>query len=313
MSARDDGRLTLGEPGGELELTLLTSLGMVASSLLHRGEELLALRGGAAAYASAREGSTFGIPLLAPWANRLSAWEYSAGGRTVELDHTSTVVHIDRSSGLPMHGLLGASRYWTVTDHDSASVVAELDLGAHAELLAAFPFPHRLAYRARVGGGSVEVAVTLTPTSDLAVPVAFGFHPYLTLPGSPRESWTLELDVKRRAVLSDLGLPTGEHVDVVPGELDGPLADRVFDDSYDRLSGATPRFALADGRRRVELTFLEGYEVAQIYSPIGASFVCFEPMTAPVDALRSGQGLRFVEPGSAFTARFSVSVSASRG
>ena len=59
---------------GELEATFHPELGMVGSSLRHRGEELLGQRGGLAKYASA--GSSFGIPLLHPWANRLGSWEY---------------------------------------------------------------------------------------------------------------------------------------------------------------------------------------------------------------------------------------------
>ena len=39
-----------------------------------------------------------------------------------------------------------------------------------------------------------------------------------------------------------------------------------------------------------------------------SSFICFEPMTAPANALRSGDGLRLLAPGERYLARFSVSV-----
>ena len=51
-----------------------------------------------------------------------------------------------------------------------------------------------------------------------------------------------------------------------------------------------------------------GYPAAQVFSPPGADFICFEPMTAPTNALRSGVGLRLVEAGDAFTAAFSIAV-----
>jgi galactose mutarotase-like enzyme len=53
---------------------------------------------------------------------------------------------------------------------------------------------------------------------------------------------------------------------------------------------------------------VRGFPVAQVFSPPGAPFVCFEPMTAPTDALRSGMGLRRVAPGDAFTAVFRIAV-----
>ena len=58
---------------GPLAATFLPELGMLGISLRHRGEELLALPGGLDGY---RAGNVTGLPLLAPWANRLGANRY---------------------------------------------------------------------------------------------------------------------------------------------------------------------------------------------------------------------------------------------
>jgi galactose mutarotase-like enzyme len=299
------GTLTLRDPAGRLEATFLTKLGMVVSSVRHDGAELLAQRGGPEAYAV--NGSTFGIPLLHPWANRLSAWEYEIQGGRVTLTEGSPLIHRDGATGLPIHGLLAASRHWQVVDHDHESVHAEFDFGAQPELLSAFPFPHRLTYRATLGDNALTVRLTVSATGDRPVPISFGFHPYFTLPVSARPDWKVELPVRRQVVLSG-GVPSGDHVNFSPGELDGPLAERAFDDCFDQLYGEPAVFAVEDGRRRVEVAFLDGYPVAQVFAPPEFGLVCFEPMTAPVDALRSGTGLRFVPVGGDFTASFSLSV-----
>jgi galactose mutarotase-like enzyme len=276
---------------------------MVCSSLLYEGEELLAQRGGPEAYA--QRGSTFGIPLLYPWANRLSGWGY----RGVELHRDSAVVHVDGATGLPIHGLLAASPYWTVTLSEAAALAAELDFGAHAELLAAFPFAHRLELVASLDAARLSVALTVTPTGETAVPVSFGFHPYLSC---DRREVRIELPVRRRALLDQRGLPTGSHVEIVPGELDGPLRERTFDDSFDELD-PDPVFSVAGARHSISIEFVSGWVVAQVYAPEHSDFICFEPMTALVDALRSGDGLRWVEPGSDFSAEFAISVSSRSG
>ena len=87
---------------------------------------------------------------------------------------------------------------------------ARLDYGAHEQLMAAFPFPHELHVQAELRHDTLTVVTILLPTGDVAVPVSFGWHPYLCLPGVPRSEWRVELPVRRRALLDDRGLPTGE-------------------------------------------------------------------------------------------------------
>jgi aldose 1-epimerase len=294
----------------DLEVGFAPGVGMVGYSLRHRGEELLGQRGGLVAYRE--RASTFGIPLLHPWANRLAGLEYSVGGRRVALDPARSPVHLD-PNGLPIHGVLAACPHWRVVDDPGAgegraALVARLDYDAHPELAAAFPFPHELQVQAELAEDTLSIATTLLPTGDVEVPLAFGWHPYLRLPGVPRAEWWVELPVRTRAVLDELGLPTGrkEPAAIEPG----PLGERTYDDLFTALADPA-LFALEGGGRRIEMEFGEGYPVAQVFAPDGQSaehFICFEPMTAPTNALISHDGLRMVAPGASFRGEFHIRV-----
>jgi aldose 1-epimerase len=294
----------------DLRVAFAPAAGMVGYSLTHRGDELLGLRGGLPAYV--QHGSSFGIPLLHPWANRLAGTSYTLGGRSVELGGSPAPVHLD-GNGLPIHGVLAASPYWEESGRTpgggTAALGAQLDYGAHEELMAAFPFPHELHVQVELHDDTLTVATILVSTGDVAVPISFGWHPYLRLPGLPRAEWHVELPVRRRAILDGRGIPTGpsEAVAIEPG----PLGDRTYDDHFLELDDP-PTFVLLGGGRRIEVEFGDGYPYAQVYAPLGTGdepYVCFEPMTAPVNALVSGDGLRSVAPGGSFRADFSVRVS----
>jgi aldose 1-epimerase len=45
-----------------------------------------------------------------------------------------------------------------------------------------------------------------------------------------------------------------------------------------------------------------------VFAPAGGRVICFEPMTAPANALRSATGLALLEPGERYRAAFSVLV-----
>jgi aldose 1-epimerase len=265
---------------------------MVCCSLRHRGEELLEQRDGLAAYAET--GKTMGIPLLHPWANRLGDWSYEALGRAVDL--RGTAVRPDGESGLPVHGTL--PRAWRVLDAGTGRLGAELDGASEA-----FPFAHTVRIEAALAPGALRIATTVE-AHDGPVPVCFGFHPYLTLPGVPRERYRVELPVLRRLVLDEHKLPTGATERVEP--FAGPLDERAFDDGYDELVPEAA-FALEGGGRRIELRFEGGFGVAQVYAPPGRDFACFEPMTARTNALRTG-GFPLATPDAPYTAAFCVAV-----
>jgi aldose 1-epimerase len=298
----------LSSPGAALDATFVPGAGMLGSSLLHRGEQLLHVPGGVAAYAAG--GSTAGIPLLYPWANRLSGWSYEAAGRRVELVRGAAGIQTEEH-GLPIHGLLGAARGWQLewvgADARGAGLRARMDFAAHPELLASFPFPHVLRLEVLLSGSRLRVATIVDATGDVAVPVSFGFHPYLRLPDVAREKWRLTTALGEHLLLDGQMIPSGRRE---PAEVAaGPLGERVFDDAYAEL-GPPPQFRLTGGGRAIEVACESGYPYAQLYAPPGSEFICFEPMTAPANALvRGGAELGLVAPGASFEAVFEVTVS----
>jgi galactose mutarotase-like enzyme len=298
----DSPIFTLSEPGGDLEARFAPGAAMVGCSLRHRGEELLALRGGVEGYLA--RGKTFGVPLLHPWANRLGAWEYEVAGRAVRIDRDSPVVRADEH-GLPIHGALPAGADWRVTGTGDAWLRAELDWAADPGRFAIFPFAHRVELRAAVEGNALRIQTTIAATGGERVPVAFGFHPYLAPPGAPRERWEVGLPALTHLPLGDRGLPTGAR-EPRPAQR-APLGDRAYDDLF-AVDALPARFAVSDGTRRIAVEFEHGYAYAQVFAPPGQTLVCFEPMTAPVDALRTHDGLRLVEPGERESAAFALRI-----
>ena len=265
--------VTLRDPSSSLTATYVPGAGMIGTSLSDGGTELLGQRRGLDAYVSA--GKTMGIPLLYPWANRLSAKTYDVDGETVTLAPDAYGVRPD-NNGLPIHGLLAAYPGWRAQQVSDQKLTAELDFGAHNELLASFPFPHRVELTVELSDRTLTVSTTVTPTADKAVPLVYGYHPYLQLPDTPRSQWHVEMPTMRHLILDGTGIPTGATEErTATAQL---LGDEAFDDGFDQLADGEV-FAVAGGGRRVEVRFVQGYPAAQVFAPAGETVICFEPMT----------------------------------
>src|SRR5437879_5171669 len=93
---------------------------MTGVSLRLREREFLALPGGLPAL---RAGRTVGLPLLAPWANRLAGRQFVVDRRPVDLRGVDL---LEDQHGLPMHGLLLGRPGWRIESRGRRGVTATL-------------------------------------------------------------------------------------------------------------------------------------------------------------------------------------------
>jgi aldose 1-epimerase len=294
--------VTLRDPLSSLTATYVPNAGMIGTSLSDGGVELLGQRRGLQAYVSTQK--TMGIPILYPWANRLSSNGYGVDGAVVTLTPGTGGVRTDQH-GVPIHGTLAAYPGWNVTTQLESQLTAELDYAARPGLLATFPFPHLLTLDITLADRTLTVRTTVTATTGSQVPMCFGFHPYLTIPDVPRSEWQIETPAMRFRPVNAWGIPTDETE--AREETTELLGDKLIDDGFDEVPPGSV-FAVSGGGRRIEVSFDEGFTAAQVFAPGDDDVVCFEPMAAPTDALRRG-GYRKVNAGESAVAQFRINVS----
>jgi aldose 1-epimerase len=286
---------------GELQAAFWPAAGMLGTSLRFRGVEFL--RRVDDLDAARIKGSTAGIPLLYPWANRLGCLQYRAAGRQVSLDSSSLSLHFDDHK-LPMHGVPWSRLEWLVVSSQSDTLTARLDWLSQ-ELLAIFPFPHHVEMAVLLRPVDLEIQTTVFADSGSPVPISFGFHPYFGLPGIPRAEWKLNVPAMRKLVLDAQGIPTGQETPQAP--VTARLGNNGYDDGF-ALSGEQATFSIAGNGYSVVMEFKNAFPFAQIFAPKDKEFIAIEPMTAATNALCSGEGLRVIAPGEQFTASFRIQV-----
>ena len=193
-----------------------------------------------------------------------------------------------------------------ILEAKSDSVLAQLDW-KRPEMVALFPFPHRVQMAANVTSDSLGLQTTVFADAGSAVPISFGLHPYFGISGFPRAQWRLQLPGMRKLLLDARGIPTGGEE--LFGPVDGLLGDTSYDDGFALLSERSS-FSISGAKHNITVAFLEGFAYAQVFAPKDKDFVALEPMTAPTSALTSGKGLRVTEPGHEFRASFRIKMGA---
>lgn len=301
--------IRLHDPAHEVEVSVAPSIGNMAYEMKVRGRNVLWFPFDSVEALRAAP-SLCGVPFLGPWANRIDGDAYYANGRRYCLNPDLGNLRRD-PNGLPIHGLLNFCPLWQVVDRGPAHVASRIEHWRHPDLMAQFPFAHNVTMTYRLTDGALEVETEIENVGVEPMPVAVGYHPYFCLHDAPRDGWKVHLAARRRLVLSDRLVPTGESRPCAiddPWPLAGSQLDDVFADLVRDADGRA-RFWVEGANERVTVAYGPKYTVAVVYAPAGRDFICFEPMAAVTNAFNlahtgSYDGLQSVAPGGVWRESF---------
>jgi aldose 1-epimerase len=236
-----------------------------------------------------------GIPLLAPFANRLDEQAFYANGKKYNFD-----MELGNVRGtIPIHGYLSAAKDWKLVeakaDGKAAWVTNRLEFYRNPQWMKQFPFAHTLQMTYRLQDGVLEVQTRIENLSVEPMPVAIGFHPYFQLTDSTREDWTISVGARSQWLLAENKIPTGETEPIgklFPDPHAVPLKDFDLDHVFGDLErDAQGRAVMSVKGKSQQLDVLVGpnYRSVVLYSPNpanargrGAGRGRGAPATAPV-------------------------------
>ncbi|MFT4028505.1 MAG: hypothetical protein QM675_01395 [Protaetiibacter sp.] len=244
--------------------------------------------------------------VLAPWPNRVRAGRWVYDGRLQQLDIT------EPKRGGALHGLLEFTEHEVRERTDAA-----ITLGAVVHPQHGWPFLLDTWVRFELAADGLAVTHGARNLSSLRAPYATGTHPYLRIGGYDVADLVL-------TVPADEYLEVDERLDPIAWrpveggtDLRGGVRVRDLDlDSAFRsitpVDGVTATLTAPDGSR-LEVWQDAGWRYLQVFTTpifpradgLGVA-VAIEPMTAPPDALNSGEGLVWLEPGEAYEGRWGL-------
>lgn len=225
--------------------------------------------------------TSYGIPILFPFPNRIRAGRFTFQGRTFEPTP-------------PRHGFV-RDKVWQVLEHGAndeqgAWIRAGFDARDHAaQILAQFPFPFRLTVTYRLSARGLEMETVAQNTGDTDMPAGFGIHPYFRKPAHG----TVTVPAGKRWELAD-SLPTGRLLDVVDtydlrdnAELHNLQLDDIFTNVTTEADGRARCYLTdkdANQQTVVEFDATQFPHVVVYTPPAPRPAICIEPNTCPTDA-----------------------------
>jgi aldose 1-epimerase len=271
-SARQTGDIVqLRDSSTDTTVSVMTSLSN-AYEMVVKGQNLIRMTFASVDDFRARPGLN-GIPLLAPFANRLDEQAFYANGKKYNFDMELGNVR----GAIPIHGYLSAAKDWTLVeakaDGNAAWVTNKLEFYRNPQWMQQFPFAHILQMTYRLQDGVLEVQTRIENLSIEPMPVAIGFHPYFQLTDSGREDWTLSIGAKTHWLLAQNKIPTGETEPIqtfFPDPHAVALKDVDLDDVFGDLErDAQGRAVMSVKGKTQQLDVLLGpnYRSVVLYSP----------------------------------------------
>jgi len=259
-------------------------------------------------YPESTDAPYFAGRTLLPWPNRVARGLWTHDGQTLRLEIS------DPEHEAALHGLLSSTIY-SRGETTPSSVVFETTL-TESE---GYPFRLDVAIHYALGDEGLAVTYRVTNRSDRLAPFAAGAHPFLRAGQlsvsnmrltSPVESYLVSDD--NLIPVEEIALGLGDSVNLS----DGVALSEVSLDTAFRVSpsaeGITTRLSSPDGAitelwqdpswRWVQVFLTDRFPTSE--GEVWALAV--EPMTAPPNALATGQDLISLAPGEEWSASWGI-------
>lgn len=239
--------------------------------------------------------------VLVPWPNRVADGKWAYDGVEQQLEIT------EPGNGNALHGLLSGASY-AVAQRTADSITLAADVTAEP----GYPFELATAVCYQLMEDGLRVTHSLTNRGRRDAPVALGAHPFLRLGTVPTEDLTLVIDAGTHIEVDDRLNPTGATTAVHGTRHDFRTGQRVgavaLDDAWGNVGrkpdGSSLHYLEAPDGSQVQLFmdasfgYIQAFTTSVFPSDGGTvTAVALEPMTAPANALNSGEGLRWLAPG----------------
>ncbi|WP_404311847.1 aldose 1-epimerase family protein [Agrococcus terreus] len=248
--------------------------------------------------------------VLAPWGGRVAGGDWTHDGQPQRLAIT------ERDLGNASHGLLRYTPY-RMLEHDESKVMLQATI--HPQTGWPFLIDTFVTYEL-TDDGLVVTHEAINPGRERA-PWAVGAHPYLAVGDVPAERLTLT--VPAATVFNAVDLIPTEEVLVDEMRASAPdlrhgrtLAELDIDHNYggvESVGGVTTSTLLDPDGRGVALWQDAAFPYVVVFTPrdfpaVGGPrhAVAVEPMSAPANALNSGQGLVWLEPGESWRGQWGI-------
>ncbi|MBX9472559.1 aldose 1-epimerase family protein [Microcella sp.] len=245
--------------------------------------------------------------VLVPWPNRVRDGRWMLDDEVRQLDLTE----VDKSNAI--HGLLRNTSYQLVERRDDA-----VTLGAAVVPQHGWPFHLWTTVEYRLTGNGVTVTHAVTNLGERAAPYAVGTHPFIRVGSHPVDELTITARTVEHVMVDDRLNPVGLEPaigewDLTEGRVVGELAlDDAFRVEPDPDGVVRTVLSAPDGTETevwqngdwpwLQLFITRSFPTAD--GPVTA--IAVEPMTAPADALNSGVGLRWIEPGASWSGSWGI-------
>jgi aldose 1-epimerase len=248
---------------------------------------------------------------LVPWPNRVKDGRWNWHGDSQQLALSEPDQH---------NAIHGVVRWlpWRVRERTSS----EVELFVRSFPQPGYPWELETSNRWTLDGDGLSVVTTITNCSDTDAPIAAGFHPYLTVGTATIDTAVLSIPAATRILTGDQQIPTGSEPVTgtdydfrSPREIGSLKIDHTFTD-LDRDDAGRARLRLANpAGDAVSLWVDAAYPFLEIFTgdalPDPArrrQGLGVEPMTAPPNALATGESLVVLAPGQSWEGHWGVTL-----